>query len=591
MNRSQESTNRRELLELRNTLSDSNMVGGFSPQDALVVRKKLSKPENQPEELLEDALLLELHALAAAVHDQTGEYDIARSFLDRWARAIQSEAASFLRRGKETKMEIPLHPKEKAHFLLQAGVGEYRVSKFGAARAYLKDANGLYGEVLKKQGLPLLSKLAITNMRSLCCYWLGCVETYANKFHKAEECFVEGLKHAAEASSGALPDQQARFAKYNTGRLLLGLGLLHYHKGTLVPANANLLAAKIFLQRDSQDRARQLRADMLLLSVQRMEYAGAPNKEHEFRDLIEKLKVLAKELKGFHNRYFVRAQSTIARVQVDLADLYKARAEQPDTKESDRAAALRQAEEALKAAKKIFEEQHIQAYASDIDKLQLDVVKLRTLRRLGEYNEAIEWGENAILWPETHDHSLLYTEILFALGHAYYDRWKKAAGKTDLENAKKYITLAGDEGEKNPRAKAVCCLHLARIAHAQGFKGEMQKQLNEWEKISEMIKLEWIKRFAQKVQKEIRSDDSIVFSLEELPDKNIYPIFEARLKEFLLKRVVSEMPIEDALLKLGISKQTYYNWQEQKPDRRRERKPRKQRTEKSDDMGSDGSPI
>ena len=571
MNRNQESANRRELLELRNGLSDRNMVGGFTPEDPITVRKKLSKAENQMDmELTEDALLLELHALAAAVHDQAGEYDTVRVFLDRWAHVIQSEVAGFLQ--KETRMEFPRHPAEKAHFLLQAGIAEYRTSTFDTARVYLEGANGLYGELLKKTGLVLQQKLAITNMLALCCYWFGCVETYANKFDDAEKYFVKGLRLAADVSSAVLPDlKQANFAKYNTGRLLLGLGLLHYHKGSLVPANASLLAAKIFLQEDSQDRPRQLRADMLLFSVQRMEYAGDPDKEPQFRNLIEKLKVLANELEGIHPRYFLRAQSTIARVQVDLADLYKARAEQPRMDESKRAIALRQNEEALKAARKIFEEQRIQAYASVNDKLQLDVVKIRTLRRLGEYDEAIACGLTTVKWPKTRDHSLIYTEILFALGHAYYDRWKKAANRDDLENAQKYITLAGEAGEENPRAKAVCCLHLARIAHAQGFKGEMQKQLNEWEKVSQVIKLEWIKRLAEKVQKGIRSDDSIVFSLEDLPDKNIYDIFEARLKEFLLTRVVSDMPIEDAINKLGISKQTYYNWKEKNPDRRKKR--------------------
>src|SRR6185437_12313377 len=101
-----------------------------------------------------------------AVHDQAGEFDTVRFFLDRWARIIQSEVAGFLRKAKETKMEFPRHPAEKAHFLLQAGVAEYRISKFDAARAYLEDANGLYGELVKKPG-PLLSKLAITNMLSL----------------------------------------------------------------------------------------------------------------------------------------------------------------------------------------------------------------------------------------------------------------------------------------------------------------------------------------------------------------------------------------------------------------------------------------
>ncbi|HZI58076.1 MAG TPA: hypothetical protein VFF39_14940 [Verrucomicrobiae bacterium] len=594
MNRTPEPTNMQEMQELRNDLGAKNAIGGFTQEDVKAVQEKLSKQENRTEKnILDDALLLELHALAAAAHDQVGEYDGAHSFLDRWASEIRFEVASFLRKVKETAVEFPRHAGEKAHFLLQAGVAEYRLSKFDAARANLDDAKGLYGELLKRPDVSRQHKLAITNMFALCCYWFGCVETYANQFDDAEKHFVEGLSLVANACSEiSLDARQASFAKYNTGRLLLGLGLLHYHKGALDLARANLLAAKVFLQRDSQDRARQLRVDLLLLSVERTEYVGAPDKEGEFRELIEKLEAMAKELEGLHGRYFLRVQSTIARVQVDLADLYKERTQQPGVamEESRKAAALRQAEEALQAARNIVEEQRSRAYASENDKLQLDVIRIRTLRRMGEYDEAIHWGENVIRQPETRDHSLLHTEILFALGHAYYDRWKKAVSKADLENAEKYISRAGEAGKENPRAKAVCCLHLARIAHARGFHSEIQKQLNEWEKISQVIQLDWIRRFADKVQKEIRSDDSIVFSLQGLPSEKIYPIFEAKLKEFLLTRVISNnMPVEDAIKRLGISKQTYYNWKEQNPDRRR--KPRKKRAERPVDTSSHDAGI
>ena len=536
----------------------------------------MSNQRNLSYDPTRDALLLELHCLAFSAFDYLGEHDQARRFIDKWAIAVQFEAAVLFQEAENSghaewaipKSKVPPFLRQKAWLLQQAGIAEYRISRFDGARSFLRDAMQLCRFLLNDEPNGLLkTATAVRVMMSACCYWLGCIETYANKFPDAERYFLEGLQLEAEIpGTGADDDSQdedlLHFAKYNTGRLLLGLGLYRFHVGALDQARSSLLAARILLERDSRDRARQLRAELLLLSTERMEYTGDAEQKDKLEKLAAKLETLAQKFNReevMYGRYFCRTRWTIGLVKLDLADLYR-RTSDPlggDAAESERTSAL-------KAALRIADEQRSRAYGSMSDQLQLDILKLRVLRRLKQLDEAIKWGTSLRNSPKNRDHVLLYTEVLFALGHAYYERWREKKSDPDLTEAKKLFIEAGEVGRENPRAQAVCSLHLARIAQAQGLYGVAESEFDKWLRLSEVVKLRWIVKFGERVTAELFSGDVLMFSAAKLPERDVYDYCESKIRGFLLERIAPRtMPVEDALQKLGIARQTLYKWREE----------------------------
>jgi tetratricopeptide (TPR) repeat protein len=569
----------RKLRELRNEFYQKYLEGDFKANEARDIREVLAaRAKTLDYKPLGDATLLSLHCLAAAALDQVGKYDEARFFLDRWASAVQSEVASWLRKNRlatPAPDAFPAQAGEKAWLLQEAGIAEYRVSRFETAETYLQDAAALYSKLMDAGIVAPGEATSPARMLSLCRYWLGCVNTYASRFPDAEGHFLEGLRLEAGASTGQLKHGRAdakgsRFGKYTTGRLLMGLGLLRFHMGALDQAESNLLAAKVLLNSDSRDRARQLRVELLLLSVKRTQLMGSKEKDKkkDFEDIIEALSRLAKELEHTHDRYFWRTQWTIGLAQVDLADYYRATSDPVGTPGEEEARTR-----ALQAALEIANAQRARAHGSLSDQLQLDILKMRDLRRLGDFEGAIDVGRNIIHRPEHLGHVLLHTETLFALGHAYYDRGKANESVEDLSEAKNFIIQAGDVGRENPRAQAVCSLHLARIAHKLGLRSEAEEQFNRWEGWSKIVKLEWIERFARKVKAEISSHEMLVFSPSKLPDAGVYDSLELQLRQFLLDQVVDKASsIEAAANRLGVSRQTIYNWRKPAADPKREEK-------------------
>jgi tetratricopeptide (TPR) repeat protein len=531
-----------------------------------LLRPALHQPDYNP---LSDPLLLRLHCLAASAFDQFGKYGEARIFIDKWASGIQFEVAPCIRElnaklcakpvtAPLSTNDFPPHAFEKGWFLQVAGILHYRGSKFDIAREYLKDSILLFKGLLNLQPPPGSSPLFMLTMLSTSHYWLGCVDTYANRFKEAMENIVNGLALEADASEMSVPrsGQQARFerfGKYNTGRLLMALGLLHYHMGALDQARHNLLTAKVFLRRDSQDIPRQLRADMLLLSVRRMEHSGDQHSEEIFHKIIHDLTLLAQQLEGKHERYSRRAKWTIGLTWLELADIYKYANNAPK-----QAAALQE-------IRRILDDVGAYPHTSTVsDQLQLDVLKIRTLTRLKDLDTAIDWGLHIIRQPQNRDHSLLYTEALFALSHAYYDRWKNTNIPSDLNEAMKHVVKAQEVGHENPRARAYCCLQLTRIFNAMGLHSEAAQQMAKWDdEYADTIQLGWIKRFATRIKAEMYAKDTLVFS--RLPDtERVYDFFEEKLKQFLLKQV-AHLPPDLAIKKLGISRMTYYKWRKIKP--------------------------
>jgi tetratricopeptide (TPR) repeat protein len=543
-----------------------------------------------------DVALAELHVIASATYDRLGEYTIAGNFVIRWASEVQLRVMELSRTrseaGSSSETKNPLgkgqpvaSPQATADgqwfwyvrilFLQQCGISMYRMSRFEMARGYLRDALFLSQFLLEdlRNGLhPPLKLEEVITAYSNSCYWLGCVETYANEFQQAEEYFTNGLKaiasHLEGAHRGDRPDSEddkedkARCSRA-TARLLLGLGLLRFHMGALAHARSDLLSAKVLFLTDPGEISRRLRADLLLLSVDRVESSDDQEKLmailDELLDLQEKFSAAGTR----HDRYRSRTRWTIGLIKLDLADLYWRPGDLPKHETEKERAAL------LADALKIATEENSRAYGSQSDQLQFEILKIRTYRRLQQFKTAIDLGTVLINAQETRNHPLLHTEILISTGHACFNLWQAEKRREFLFQAQSLITEAAERSLKNPRAQAVCRLHLARIASALGQTSLAEKEFERWTYIASVIdKVKWIELFAKRVREQLDAGagDAFVVRMSELPETRAYDEMMRRLKRFLLDRVVADNKKEVGAYVLGVSRQTLHSWEQELED-------------------------
>lgn len=553
------------LIQLCRDLYPLRCRGAFAEIAAQIFGPLLAETESNQYNPTRDEVLLELHSIASATLDNLGRYEEARKFVSRWASDTEWEVSSFLRSpNRESGDDIPVEQRAllsaQSLLLQRCGVAEYRACRYDHARGYLKSALELSEWLISrmpKDSAPNLllppAGLVATNA-----YWLGCVELYQNRFFKAEEKFVMGLsvltkavQSRESASSQRITEEEAanrlaskQLAVYVTARLLLGLGLLNFHRGRLTDAKSNLLTANMLLYRDSSDQLRLLRSRLLLLSVDRINARD----EATLKEIEKSVQELANEFQRLgHLRYFCRAQWTLGLVLVDLANLCV----QPE-QAAERAGYL---SDALQIA-----ERDRLASDSVTDQLQMDILKLRILRKLDQTTEAIKWGEFVIDRRTTKDQVFLHVESLMALAHVYYRNYELYADLNSLTSARSLVLKAQEEAtvEGNYRAQALCTLHLARIADKMGDHLQALHLFGEWRHIEQLVEHDWIKYFAFKVKSEIESSNSVTFTIES--ESDLYKQLNRKLRQFLINNFANEKNDSAAATKIGVSRQTLAEW-------------------------------
>jgi hypothetical protein len=581
------------------------------------IEAALSREPRDKYQPIADITLLELHATSSAIYDRLGQYDEARDFVLRWASEIQFQVVEF-RNEVDKASHDQIKSKEELRFpgdamtwdersfwhvrgvfLQQCGVAMYRVSKFDAAREYLKDALWLSSLLLERMRRtvespaeqPLRSPQEIITTYANNCYWLGCVETYTNELDEAEKYFLSGLRAVAdefECERKIAHDHDIVRCNRATGRLLLGLGLVRFHKGAMTQAKSDLLAAKVLFSGDPGENIHRLRAELLLLSVDRTESGEDKTK---LKQTLKALQVLSERFSGKgsddsalvtrHERYYARTKWTIGKTMLDLSDLYRRSSDPVGTVSEE---AEKERIKLLEATLEIAESDSLRAHGSQSDQLQFDILRIRALRRLERFEKAVVFGRFVINRPGTQGHSLLHTEVLISLGHACYNFWKSRKQSEHLLEAKKLISEAAEKCSKNPRAQAICKLHLARIAHAQGEDNVAEKEFAASTYLAGVIdKVKQVEVFSRRVERELNSGsaDPLIFKITDTPDSNAYHALERQLRRYLMERVAAGMNNKDAAAaKLGVSRQTLYTWAQELKDEDNASEPKRPQTGK-----------
>lgn len=578
--------------ELKGLLSELRRfsVLGVPDKAKLLIKENLAKEPSKNYRPMDDIVLLELHAVAAAVYDDLEEYDAAQNFVFRWASKVQFQVVELRNKidsnasNQQMKGHQDFHGTEmiseggafwhvRGIFLEQCGVAMYRMSKFDAAREYLKDSCWLSSRLLKYNVHQKCDPRRIISLQEAVSayasnsYWLGCAETYANDFDSAEGRFLSGLQEVSERLEVEGHGKDDQFHLHCTraiGHLLLGLGLLRFHKGVLTPARSDLLASKIMFAGDPGEYFRRLRADLLLLSVERSESGES---ESKLREILKKLRDLAKKFEGKdpgsaatvrrHQRYYARTQWTIGKTLLDLADIYRRSSDQVEKASAE---AEKERIALLESALEIAESETYRSYGSQSDQLQLDLLRIRVLRRLGRFEKAAAWGRFVIERPGTIDHPLLNIEILIALGHVCYNLWKIEKDSDCLLEAKQLISKAAESSVRIPKLYALAKLHLARIAKAQGEEKLALKEYENWTQLAGVLaNVKPVELFSKVVADELQGKgaDSLVF--KGAPEVDAYPAMVRRLKQYLMDCVEMDNK-EAAAAKLGVSRQTLHAW-------------------------------
>jgi hypothetical protein len=518
-----------------------------------------------------DAVLLEMRAISSATFDAIGKFDEARSFVSRWASEIHFLVIEVLGRPEPERKTTLSKDRElwsrRSWFLQRCGVAEYRASHYDTAHGYLSPALLLSEKMLELTEFspaPLLEAAALEGTNF---YWLGCIELYANKFSTAEKHFVDGLEVLTKTLDGLilpldddLPNHKVaddverkqrlalKLAMYVIARLLLGLGLLNFHRGRLTDAKCNLLASSAVLRRDSSDKRRKLRAQLLLLSVERINAGTVEELEH-IAVKVEALAVKFEDIKHF--RYFSRTQLTLSLIKCDLAKAYEREGKKEDRDRS------------LNEALSIVEKYGRVAADSLVDELQMDVLKIRILRKMDRTADAITWGTIVVDRTKQLDQGFLHAESLLALAHVYYREFEKTADKNYLEQARDRVTEAQATAvnEGNYRTMALCTLHLARIASKSGDFLRAVRLIGQWKYLEELVEHDWIKEFGEKVQNEIETGDCAILPVDST--EKVYISMNRKLREYLLKDFARGENDTDAAEKIGISRQTLHAWKKE----------------------------
>ena len=154
----------------------------------------------------------------------------------------------------------------------------------------------------------------------------------------------------------------------------------------------------------------------------------------------------------------------------------------------------------------------------------MDILKLRVLRKMDEYDKAISWGRQIAQMPTMLEHPLARIQCSIALGHALYDRWEATGEREDLTEASNWFSIARDLSEHNPRFFAICNLHLARTAKALGRRDNAEGHFLEWRRLSQLVEPRWIHKFANSVQTDLARPPAEVFEItpEKLPPGEVY---------------------------------------------------------------------
>jgi tetratricopeptide (TPR) repeat protein len=496
---------------------------------------------------IDEILALRLRAMASEVYDHAGRYgeaeEVIRSDGKRCERLLRNMVSS--NSGVPQSLKERRLLKQRIWIVLHWGFVFYRSARFPEARSRFRLCWHVAENYLTADKYRANGTFARIH------YLLGLTDREVYDYHAAKHHFAESIAYAWKAldeqENGVPKGRQAILTDLNIARCLgLGLAWVHYSEGSTTLAIPLLLAAKTILS---------IKEDKLITSYIDVVYASALRSDggHDPVKLSDVMKLLYKGYRVFrakgHRHYTLRAAHQLARAYLQRAR--NARAQRASAVERK---SLRYARA---YARRVI---HLAADLSDSRfACGARVIYSQIALQGGQLLDAEDYARVAL--EEGYEDIFCRIEALIARGAARLALGNCSGGCKNFEDA---LDVGGD----NPKVAAMCHLLLARgYALSKNLRRSSQ-HWEEWQKLMPRVNTAYMRKLADEAtaaRKRETTDFVIEWSSRKVDPRSE----ERRLHAFLVKWAKDQTETDEAAISLlGISKQTFYNWQSGNPKER-----------------------
>jgi len=493
---------------------------------------------------------LQLRSLAFETYDFFGEYQKA----SEWIRDVEGTCAETLQ--DTLKGPRPLDPaarrlmKQRIWIVSQGAYALYRTGDYRRSSARLQICRTALTQCFGDEtarGFP-------HGTASRLYYLIGLVHRQRREYALAKDNFVQSIKHLWSVLRD-IGNPPLAAIDFQIGRCLaLGLGWVAYAEGNAKLGEALIIAAQSLLTRSNEGVISRY-VGVVHTSIERSAYA----------DTVEKMSVCLQKLEmardafnsAGHRPYAVRTEWELALAYLRAADLNKRRAEQLESvgeiaKSHEHKNAVKRLLSAVTESANAMED-----YARQTQMLtwscQARLIKSRALSITGEFRQAEEEADSAI----SIDPDGPYTpEALIARGYARLGLQEFQGALSDFRETQRL-------GSGIPKVAAGAHLLMALAAAAMRDLHSAQLYFGEWQRGEQWVESAFLTRLANDVRETIsrlQGDFRVVFSEKtmEAPEA-----LHRKLNRWLVlwARERASNNVEKARKLLGVSKQTFYNWE------------------------------
>lgn len=502
---------------------------------------------------LDELGLLRLRCLIAEVYDYFGNYPKARAVISEIGPASVDEL-----RHVRTPLSASGYAllKQRVWAVLHWGYVRYRAHDYDEARDLFELSKRILEEHVTTRWEPCLFTW------SRVWYALGLVDRQSYNYEKAKHAFVKSIDYAWRDLERRRRTFKKNSPKYiDAGTLTnycvaksLGLGLawIYYTEFSPDIARPLIIAAKSLLT-STRDRVITAYINVIYAGIQRSAHADDLNQLEEAIALLSESRSTFSANKGnaAHKGYKMRAANelALAYLQGYQCGSWK------------KPSALHQAER----------------YANEVEQLSAPdndtrwlcnslIIKSRIYRNRGQIEKAIVAADSVL--AKGSKQVFLKIDAWIARGEA-----RLALKPADCVGALKDFSDALGHGVQNPKVRAVCHLHLARVKLLADIRGSRVK-FGEWERLQERGNA-FLRVLGSRIAKEIAEaskDFTIPFADAVKAHKLIKVKFQGWLTDWARDHKGDD---KNAASALGIGLARFYAWRRAAglPKKRRSNKP------------------
>jgi tetratricopeptide (TPR) repeat protein len=497
----------------------------------------------------ENAYALQLRSLAFEIHDFFGEYSKA----SEWIRDVEGICAETLQdavnAARSSDPAARRLMKQRIWIVSDGAHALYRSGDYRRSSARLKMCRTVLTQCFGDE----TSRSFPHGTASRLYYLTGLVHRQQREYALAKDNFVRSIKHLWSVI-GEAGNPPLAAIEFQIGRCLaLGLGWVAYAEGNAKLGEALIIAAQSLLNRSS-DGIISRYVGVVHTSIERSANADTVVKISACVEKLEKARDAFNS--AGHRPYAVRTEWELALAYLRAADLNKRRAEQLEsvgeiTQSHEHESAVKRLLSAATESANAMEDYARQTHLTW--SCQARLIKSRALSISGQFRLAEEEADSAL----SVDPDGPYTpEALIARGYA-------RLGLQDLNGAMSDFRDTQRLASGIPKVAAGAHLLMALAAVAMRDLHSAQLYFGEWQRGEKWVESAFLTRLADDVTERIRKlqgDFLIVFSEKNMEEPEV---LHRKLNRWLVlwARERSSNNVEKARKLLGVSKQTFYNWE------------------------------